>query len=64
MFYLPGACTHTDTERKHRKAGVRNILKSSEKTQYLMEHPVSAIDSTENNQLIGQGTWDSLYTNE
>ena len=33
---LPGVCTHTDTEGKLRKARVRNILKSSEKTQYLM----------------------------
>ena len=33
MFYLPVVCTHTDTEGKVR---VRNILKSSEKTQYLM----------------------------
>ena len=32
--FLPaGVCTHTDAERKAR---VRNILKSSEKTQYLM----------------------------
>ena len=36
VFYLPGMCTHTDTEGKQRKARVRNILKSSEKTQYLM----------------------------
>ena len=36
VFYLPGVCTHTDTEGKQRKARVRNILKSSEKTQYLM----------------------------
>ena len=28
--------THTDTEGKRRKSRVRNILKSSEKTQYLM----------------------------
>ena len=25
MFYLPGVCTHTDTEGKQRKARVRNI---------------------------------------
>ena len=31
VFYLPGVCTHTDTEGKQRKARVRNILKSSRK---------------------------------
>ena len=31
LFYLPGACTHTDTEGKQGKASVRNILRSSEK---------------------------------
>ena len=39
VFYLSGACvvcTHTDTEGKQRKARVRNILKSSGKTQYLL----------------------------
>ena len=36
VLYLPGVCTHTDTEGKQRKARVRNILKSSKKTQYLM----------------------------
>ena len=36
VFYLPGVCTHTDTEGEQRKARVQNILKSSEKTQYLM----------------------------
>ena len=36
MFYLPGVCTNTDTEGKQRKNWVRNILKSLEKTQYLM----------------------------
>ena len=36
VFYLPGVCTHTGSEGKQRKARVRNILKSSEKTQYLM----------------------------
>ena len=35
VFYLPGVCTHTDTERKQRKARVQNILKSLKK-QYLM----------------------------
>ena len=36
VFYLPVVCTHTDTEGKQIKERVRNILKSSEKTQYLM----------------------------
>ena len=36
VFYLPGVCTHTDTKGKQRKARVRNIFKSLEKTQYLM----------------------------
>ena len=36
VFYLPGVCTHTDTEGKQRKARVRNNFKNSEKTQYLM----------------------------
>ena len=33
VFYLPGVCTHTDTEGKQ---SPENILKSSKKTQYLM----------------------------
>ena len=40
VFYLPGVCTHTDTERKQRKARVRNILKSSKKNTIFNEHPV------------------------
>ena len=36
VFYLPGVFTHTDTKGKQRKARVRNILKSLEKTQYLI----------------------------
>ena len=36
VFYLPGECTHTDTKGKQIKASVRNILKSLEKAQYLM----------------------------
>ena len=36
VFYLPGMCTHTDTEGKQRKPRVRNILKKSEKIHYLM----------------------------
>ena len=34
VFYLPGVCTHTDTERKQSP----EYLKSLKKTQYL--HPV------------------------
>ena len=26
VFYLPGVCTHTDTEGKQRKTRVRNIF--------------------------------------
>ena len=33
VLNLPGVCTHTDTERKQIP---ENILKSSKKTQYLM----------------------------
>ena len=33
VFYLPGGCVHTLTPRENRE---RNILRSSEKTQYLM----------------------------
>ena len=40
VFYLPGVCTNTDTERKQRKARVRNILKSSKKNTIFSEHPV------------------------
>ena len=40
VFYLPGVCTHTDTEGKQRKANVRNILKSSENNTVFNEHPV------------------------
>jgi len=36
VFYLLGVCTHTGTKGKQRKTRVRNILKSLEKTQYLM----------------------------
>ena len=38
VFYLPGACTHTDTEGKPRKARVRNIFEKSEKNTILNEH--------------------------
>ena len=47
VFYLPGVCTHTDTKGKQRKARLRNILKSLEKTQYLMNilyHQLEIID--------------------
>ena len=40
VFYLPGLCTHTDTEGKQRNARVLNILKSLEKNTILNEHPV------------------------
>ena len=40
VFYLPGVCTHTDTEGKQRKARVRNILEKSEKNTIFNEHPV------------------------
>ena len=37
VFYVPGACTHIDTEGQQRKAIVRNILKSTKKNpQYLV----------------------------
>ena len=38
VFYLPGVCTHSDDEGKQRKAKVQNILKSSKKTQLLMNN--------------------------
>ena len=41
VFYLPGVCTHTDTERKQRKTRVRNILKSSKKNTIFNEHLVT-----------------------
>ena len=44
VFYLPGECTHTDTEGKQRKARVWNILKSSEKNTIFNEHPVYTKD--------------------
>ena len=40
VFYLPGVFTHTDTKAKQRKAGVRNILKPSQKKTIFNEHPV------------------------
>ena len=36
VFYLTGVCTDAGTEGKQRKARVRNISKSMEKPQYLM----------------------------
>ena len=42
VFYLPGVCTHTDTEGKQRKARVQNIFKNSEKNTIFNEHPVVA----------------------
>ena len=43
--YLPGVCTHTDTEGrgKNRKTRVQNILKSLEKNTIFNEHPVPFI---------------------
>ena len=43
VFYLPSECTHTDTEGKQRKARVRNILKYSGKSQYLMIYLIDFI---------------------
>ena len=40
VFYLPGVCTHTDTEGKQRKDIVRNIFQKSEKNTIFSEHPV------------------------
>ena len=42
VFYLPGVCTHTDTEGKQRKARVRNIFKNSEKNTIFNEQLVSS----------------------
>ena len=44
VFYLPSVCTHTDTEGRHRKARVWNILKSPRKTQNLMNTLYLCID--------------------
>ena len=52
VFYLPGVCTHTDTEGKQRKTRVRNILKSLEKTQHLMNTLYQSIMLTLNHSLI------------
>ena len=41
VFYLPGMCTHTETEGEQRKARDRYILKSSEKNTIFNEHPVA-----------------------
>ena len=40
VFYLPGVCTHTDTEGKQRQTRVRNILKSSKKNTIFNAHPL------------------------
>ena len=40
VFYLPGVCTHTDTEGKQGKVRVWNIFRNSEKNTILNEHPV------------------------
>ena len=39
VFYLPGVCTHTDTEGKQ---SPKNILKSSKNTIF-NEHPVPPV---------------------
>ena len=53
VFYLPGVCTHIDTEGKQRKTrAVRNILKSLEKTQHLMNTLYQSIMLTLNHSLI------------
>ena len=43
VFYLPGVCTHTDTQGKQRKAKVWNIFKKSEKNTIFNKHHVSSI---------------------
>ena len=43
VFYMPGVCTHTDTEGEQRKTRVRNILKSLEKNTILNENPVVTV---------------------
>ena len=48
VFYLPGVCTHTDTEGKQRKTRVENFFESSEKNTIFNEHPVVNINELEN----------------
>ena len=53
VFYLPGVCTHTDTEGKQREARFRNIINNSEKNTIFNEHPVpdnfkNTLDITDN----------------
>ena len=57
VFYLPGACTHTDTERKHRKARVRNIF---EKNTIFNEHPVDDLDDLDSTNTVGMTSIISL----
>ena len=45
VFYLPGVCTHTDTEGKQRKTRFRNIIKYLEKNKIFNEHPVYRHDA-------------------
>ena len=40
VFYLPGVCTHNDTEGKQREARVRDIFKNLRKNTIFNEHPV------------------------
>ena len=41
VFYMPGVCTHTDTEGKQRKARVRYIFKNWEKNTIFHKHSVN-----------------------
>ena len=41
VFYLPGVCTHTDTE-KHRERPESEIILKNRKNTIFNEHPVAA----------------------
>ena len=43
VFYLPGVCTHIDTEGEQRKARVWNIFKNDRKNTIINEHPVDNV---------------------
>ena len=45
VFYLPGMCTHTDTEGKRRKARA-DYFKNFEKNTIFNEHPVVTYNLT------------------
>ena len=51
VFYLPCACTHTDTEGKQRKPRVRNIFKNSEKNTIFNGHPVHSSSARKDSSL-------------